>query len=67
MTSVTPYKQHPKKNIVTMTSYTLIKYPIYLKELTETHGTKLHYKESDNAHNDFSHDEKDIQVYENME
>ena len=48
LASVTPDKGRPRKNIVTMTSYKLKKYPIYLIERTKPHVTKPHYEGSYN-------------------
>ena len=40
-----------------LTSYLLLKYPIHVREGTETHVSKHHYKGSDHSFTDLSHGE----------
>ena len=62
--NVTPDKGHMNKSV---TSYPLQKYPIHKIERTEPHGSKSNYKGSDNSYTERSHDEKNIENYENTD
>ena len=44
MSTVAPDRLYPRKNLVTLTSYSLGKYPIHLIERTEPRGCKPHLK-----------------------
>ena len=49
--------------MVTVTSSTLQKHAMYLREGTEPHGNKPQYEGSEIPHTENSHGEKHIQVY----
>ena len=55
LTSDTPYEGHTSKNLRTLTIYSFQKYPIYPRERTEPHGSKPHYKVSNNSNTKISH------------
>ena len=47
---MTPHKGYPRKNLASLISYPLQKYPIHPRERTEPHGYKPHYKGSYNSY-----------------
>ena len=57
--NATPDKVH-RKNLVT--SYPLQKYPIHKREITEPHGSKTHYKGSDNSYTERSRYEEKLKI-----
>ena len=54
---VIPDKGRIRKNLVTFKGYPLRKYKIHLRDRTEPHGSKPHYKGSDNFYTELSHSE----------
>ena len=62
--NVTPHKVHGK-NLVT--SYTLQRYPIHQREISEPHVDIHHYTGSDNSYTDNSHNEENIENYESVD